>query len=579
MVKIEERAYTEENNYNKDIFKEYEKDIEKYIKDYSQVDYKKILSKDKRTNIVTIFSEMRSNIIKWYPFEESKELLEIGANYGEITQELVKRVSKVTAIEFSRKKAECIRKRLKGYDNLNLIIGTLLKNIKLDQKYDYITIIGTAEYAEKLGFLCLKEMIEWAKEHLKEDGKIFLAIDNKLGVKYLAGSTRNKDEVPFANYKNYIEKDYTLYGKKQLENIIKTIDKLNYKFYYPVPNYKLTNIIYTDNYLPKQSSYNIYYREDEEILFNELTFMNEAIKNEQFDIFTNSYLIELTQKEISNTRFVKYSNMRKGKYKIITKIEENVTKEPYSVIGNEHINRVKDNIKRLNELGFNTCEKEKEQKIISDYILKPTMNEYLKSLIEQRKISQLIEEIDKWYDYLKERLHAENVKKDIFEKYDIKISKEEKEKLTIIKEGFIDLLFQNIFYDGGEYIVFDQEWKEEGVPLEFIMYRSLKQLFNENYGLENKISKEELYGKYNIRNYIEVFETIEIKWQEELIDKDILDFYSEKWSRIISIEDIKFRYNQELGKVYKKLDDLQKEIEAMKNSRLYKLSKILRRKK
>lgn len=50
-------------------------------------------------------------------------------------------------------------------------------------------------------------MVEWAKQHLKHNGKILLAIDNKIGVKYLAGSTRNTDEVPFTNYKHYIEKN------------------------------------------------------------------------------------------------------------------------------------------------------------------------------------------------------------------------------------------------------------------------------------------------------------------------------------------------------------------------------------
>jgi hypothetical protein len=168
------------------------------------------------------------------------------------------------------------------------------------------------------------------------------------------------------------------------------------------------------------------------------------------------------------------------------------------------------------------------------------------------------------------------VKKDIFDKYDIKVTKQESDNLTIVKEGFIDLLFQNVFYDGQEYIVFDQEWKEEGVPLEFIMYRSLKQLFNENYELKNKLNEEDLYKEYNISDYIELFEELEEKWQENIIDNDMLNFYSEKWTRIISIEDIKFKYNQELEKAYKQIDDLKNEVSIIKSSRVYKIYKFLR---
>lgn len=86
MIDIEEKNYEKENNYNSDIYKNFEEDIEKYIRSYRKEHYNKIIEKDKRTNIVEIFSEMAANIIKWYPFEEKTELLEIGANYGEVTR-------------------------------------------------------------------------------------------------------------------------------------------------------------------------------------------------------------------------------------------------------------------------------------------------------------------------------------------------------------------------------------------------------------------------------------------------------------------------------------------------------------
>ena len=581
MIEIKEKKYTQENYYNKDIYEKYKEDIELYIKGYKQEDYSQILKKDKRTNIVNIFSEMRANIIKWYAFKENGELLEIGANYGEVTQGLVKKLKEVTAIEFSKTKVSCIQKRLKDYNNLKIILTTKLNNCELEKKYDYITIIGTAEYAQKLGFENLEDMLKWTKKYLKEDGTILLAIDNKFGVKYLAGSTRNKEEVPLANYKNYIKKDYKLYGKTELEDIIKNVGLSNYKFYYPLPNYNITDTIYTNEYLPKNISYNIYYREDEEILFNEITFMQEVIKNKQFNMFCNSYLIEISPKCIKNINFVKYSNMRKEKYKIITKIEKNnVTKEAYKTISKEHIDNIKANIDILKKLGFKTIEKYNNGQINSEYIKNTTMEEYLQSILDKNDINKFEEELNKWYIFLKEKLlnMEENyIEKDIFEKYNIEIEKEKKAKLNITKYGFMDLLFENVFYSGQEYIIFDQEWREEGIPLEYILYRALKKLFKENADLKECINK--LYEKYNIKSYIDVFEEIDKIWQEEIIDEEIFGFYSEKWSRLISIEDIKYRYNQELGKIYKERDELANEIKQFKSTKIYKYANMLNRRK
>ena len=583
MIEVDKRFYHEDNYYNNDIYGEYREDIKKYINEYKTCEYDKVIEKDKRTNIVSIFSEMRANVIKWYPFEENKKILEIGANYGEITEELARKNLNITAIETSNEKIECLQKRLEDVLNLRLILCTNLKELELEEKYDYITLIGTAEYAEKLGFVNLKEMLEWTYRKLSENGKIILAIDNKFGVKYLAGSTRNNKEAPFANYIENKNKDYKLYGKVELEEILKEFS--NSKFYYPVPNYTLTHMIYTDEYLPKRNRYNIYYREDEEILFSELAFMGDIIRNKKFDFFTNSYIIEVSKENVSDICFVNYSNMRKKEYKIITKLSQNqAEKEAYNQYGKEHIEQIEENINKLKELGFSLCETFSKGKIESKFIKKPTMDEYLEELINHGEYDKFEEELEKWYNTLKERF-TQKSETSIFEKYDVKISKEEKENLTILKDGFIDLVFQNIFYDGkSEYLLFDQEWYEEGVPLELIMYRSIGQLAFQHNNIKEKINFDKLYEKYNIKKYIKIFNELEEKWQKTLVDKDILDFYTEKWKRIISIEDIKFNCEQELGKVYAEKDNLsdenkklKQEIAQLKASKIYRWTKFLRR--
>jgi len=548
------------NYYNQDIYGNYKEEIKKYFYQYQQDEYNKIMQRDKRTNIAMIFSDMRSNIIKWYTFDKNKKALEIGANYGEITQELVKKVSKVTAIEFDDEKINCIKRRLENNKNYEIKSGQKITDIKIQEKYDYIVAIGTPEYAEKIGFQNLQHMLEWMYQRLDENGTILFTIDNRFGTKYLAGSTRNKDEVPFAEFKPYIKRDYKLFGKKEIENIIKKAGILNYKFYYPVPNYNFAHLIYTDKYLPQNSKYNIYYREDEEILFNELELIKMARKNDMFSFFTNSYLIEITKKQEneSNVNYVNYTNMRKEKYKLETKIEENkVTKKASKESERNHIEQMGRNIEILRNLGFTVCEKYEDNYILSDFIKMTTLDEYLNILVEQNKVEEFKQELDKWYNLIKNKLIGNCQDKSILKKYSISIKNEE--KLTFLEYGFIDLIFQNVFYDGNEYIIFDQEWYDIGVPLEFIMYRSIKKIFFQHNDMENKINKEELYIKYNIKEFIKEFEQLEERWQEEIIDKDVYNFYSQKWSCIKSIEDIKMDFLKRMGALYKEKDEAEEE--------------------
>ena len=564
------------NYYNKDIYEEYKEDIKNYFNQYEPEQYSKIMEQDKRTNIAMIFSEMRANIIKWYPFDRNKKILEIGANYGEITQELVKRVSKVTAIEFDDEKVNCIKKRLANSENCEIKSGEKLTDIELQEKYDYIIAIGTPEYAEKIGFNDLEHMIQWMYQQLEEDGTILFSIDNSFGAKYLAGSTRNKDEVPFAGLKTYVNKDYKLYGKTEIENIMKKIGIENYKFYYPVPNYNLTHLIYTDQYLPQNSKYNLYYREDEEILFYELELIKMARKNEMFSFFTNSYLLEITKKPENQSKicFVNYTNMRKQKYKLETKIAtDRVTKKAYIENENIHIMQISQNIDKLKELGFTACEKYEDNCISSNFIAKPTMDEYLNKLVQQNRIDEFKEELDKWYNFIKTKLQGKYEGESILKKYLINIENEE--KLTILEHGFIDLIFQNVFYDGDDYIVFDQEWYQQGVPLEFIIYRSIQKLFFQHNDIERKINKEELYIKYNIKEFVKEFEQLEERWQEDIIDKEIYKFYSEKWNCIKSVEDIKMEFYKKLSALYQEKDDA----EIMYNQKINNIQKELEKTK
>lgn len=169
-----------------------------------------------------------ANILKWYPFRENAKVLEI---YD--TTSILEKIKKNFELEQQS-----------------------IQDLQIQGTYDYITLIGTFEYAptiienEKAYSTFLRNL----KEHLNEDGKILLAIDNRLGIKYLAGAKSKYYSRIYEGVESEIrQKMPNLLLKKEIEKFIKEAGFSNYKFYYPLPDYRNTNSIFTDEFLPKSN--------------------------------------------------------------------------------------------------------------------------------------------------------------------------------------------------------------------------------------------------------------------------------------------------------------------------------------
>lgn len=195
--------------------------ILEFIKKYPN-DYEEAFKEDSSCPVIYHLSEIRKNIIKWYPFKKNASILEVGAGMGAITEELVKKCGKVTSIELSKRRATAILERNKNATNLEIIVGNF-KNIKLEEKYDYILLNGVLEYAALYidSTSPYIDFINKLKENLKPSGKILIAIENRMGLKYWCGANEDHTGMSFDGINNYPQ-----------SNNIRTFDK-----------YELTNII------------------------------------------------------------------------------------------------------------------------------------------------------------------------------------------------------------------------------------------------------------------------------------------------------------------------------------------------
>ena len=78
----------------------------------------------------------------------------------------------------------------KKYDNIEILVGNFQDiSQNLNEKFDYITLIGVFEYSAGYigGEQPYVDMLKTVSRFLKPDGKLIIAIENRLGLKYWAG--------------------------------------------------------------------------------------------------------------------------------------------------------------------------------------------------------------------------------------------------------------------------------------------------------------------------------------------------------------------------------------------------------
>ena len=83
-------------------------------------------------------------------------------------------------------------------------------------------------------------------------------------------------------------------------------------------------------------------------------------------------------------------------------------------------------------------------------------------------------------------------------------------------------------------------------------------MMQNNSKISKYLSKEKLYSELNIQEFVEYFEKIDTKIQEELLDKDVANMYSSTYNALTTIEGLIEIINEEKGKCDRLLKDVER---------------------
>lgn len=269
------------------------------VKKHKKNEFADIIVKSKSWPILYHLSEVRTNILNWYPFEKDAHVLEVGAGCGAITGTIAELAGSVTAVDLSKRRSLINAYRNREKENIEIIVGNFNDIASgLTEKFDYVTLIGVLEYGESYipGEDAYHVFLEKIAGLLKSEGKILIAIENQLGLKYFAGCREDHVGQYFEGIEGYRNTTgVRTFSKKVLEELLRESGYGEVRFSYPYPDYKLPTTIYTDDFLPVKGELVDNMRNfdaDRMILFEETKVWDTLLEAGLFPEFANSFFVE-----------------------------------------------------------------------------------------------------------------------------------------------------------------------------------------------------------------------------------------------------------------------------------------------
>ncbi|WP_158274436.1 methyltransferase [Cellulomonas sp. WB94] len=201
-------------------------------------------------------SPSRANVIRSLDLPSDAAVLEIGAGCGAITRYLGETCATVDALEPTLARARVAAARSADLPGVAVFSGEV-SDIPLQPAYDVVVVVGVLEYvgggsAIRGPYITFLELL---RQTLRPGGQLVVAIENALGVKYLAGAPEDHSGEVFHSVEGY-PKDgpARTFNRRQLVGLAQDAGFVSTYVLGAFPDYKLTRLVYADRLLERAPS-------------------------------------------------------------------------------------------------------------------------------------------------------------------------------------------------------------------------------------------------------------------------------------------------------------------------------------
>ena len=188
----------------------------------------------------------RGHILRPLDVGPDDAVLEIGAGCGAVTRLLGEVAGPVDALEPTPQRARAAALRTRDLHNVAVLVGEL-EMLPREPAYDLIAAIGVLEYVGGAGDEAARvAFLREAAARLKPGGTLAVAIENRLGVKYLAGAPEDHANRPFEGLEEYPRSGpFRTFSRRELATLFAAAG-LEAQVLHAFPDYKLPRLIYAD---------------------------------------------------------------------------------------------------------------------------------------------------------------------------------------------------------------------------------------------------------------------------------------------------------------------------------------------
>ena len=531
-------------------------------------------------------SELRQNLLRWYPFRENSQILEVFGGYGAMTELLLEKGNAVTVIEPDPVKAYIIKERFTGNNRLTVLED--IRNLGKDSLFDYVIRVET-ELENSHYYQDALNKIMW-RDYLKPDGRFLWGLYNRLSLNYFSAGKRELLSGESATPSGTIYACRPL-SKSEAEKACEDQGMVILKWHYPYPDQCFTYEVFSDASINRRVPETDMFPDSEnEIRFYDPVQTRRAMIREGLgDVFSQAFFIEAGsvngEPESAEMDYVRISANRARDKAVCTAIhymDGRVTKWACNPEGKEHIQRVRSNEWQRGILCSIATQKEYTDAAV-------TLLFSSKSLLEQMLDLAHLGQKDAFWAYLiqlkailysgdKQICKAEREFSDVFGASEVHTA------MHWISKISIDLVPNNIFPVKDRWVVIDNEWVFDFViPAEYILWRSVLYLFSQN-DLKEMLQDRDLLEFLEIdATSVSVFEAWEHCFQTQYvgvnqIPRPVMSF--------INMDDLNTDFQKKVEEKRLKLAEIETELQKLSSTksfrfgrRLLNMKRILKRQK
>jgi SAM-dependent methyltransferase len=195
----------------------------------------------------------RGNILRPLALQPDFRILEIGAGCGAVTRYLGETCATVDALEPTPQRASIARLRTRDLSTVEVFIGELA-DIPEEPTYDVVVIVGVLEYVGQSDDSGDRvEFLQAARKRLRPGGSVVCAIENRLGVQYLAGAPEEHVAASFEGLEGYTrQRSARTFSRAEIERLFRQAG-LSPTVLGVMPDYKFARLLFADPLLDSQA--------------------------------------------------------------------------------------------------------------------------------------------------------------------------------------------------------------------------------------------------------------------------------------------------------------------------------------